>query len=79
MHEEIGAGDALGDGAGRGVAFRPSPAVAVRSGSEVNSADGVGVGIPAEQVFDAGAIRPGQVALSTALRPARPSCARGNG
>ena len=53
MEENICARDALGEGAWRRVAFSSGAAVAVRSGSEISGADRIGVGIAAEQIFDA--------------------------
>ncbi len=60
MHEQIGAGDALREGAGRGARLALGAAVSVRGGGEIGRADGAAVGVAAEQILDARAIGAGR-------------------
>ena len=78
MHEHVGAGDALREGAGRRVAFAIGAAIGVRGGGEIGRADGVGVGVAAEQILDAGAIGAGRGAENAIeARFDRPAARRG--
>ena len=60
MNQHVGAGDALREGAGRRLGLALGAAISMRGGGEIGRADGVGVGIAAEQILDTGAISAGR-------------------
>ena len=77
MHQQVGAGDALRERAGRRVAFAVGAAIGMRGGGEIGRADRVGVGVAAEQILDAGAIDARRGAENAIERALAPSAARG--
>ena len=77
MHQKVGRGDALREGAGRGVAFAAGAAVGMRGGREIGRADAIArIGFAAEQIFDAGAVgarRGAEDAVEAGVPPTSPA------